>query len=201
MSLHLRTTQTFQWSLQLKVLQSRSMPLGLVAARSQRESSGVNQHVRRSRSRISMRTFPIVGFPHLIAGGCPNGHTQAIWHLHSGTPQFLSDDPKLPQLLLRTVFQGSLARTRQLAKEWQQIGQRVPYGQSWPIIPHYWCFLLPLIMIQPITTGFSRPQRERVCFPSAYLDPSHIQVFLATWWNTRPHPPLLVNANDVVNHW
>lgn len=175
------------------------MPLGLVAAGGQRESNGVNQHIGRSRSGILMRSFHIVDFP--IYWKRPNGHTQAIWHLQSGTPRFLSDDRRLRWLLLWTVFKGNMARTQQLAKEWQRMGQRVPYGQSRTIIPHYWCFLLPLIMSQPITMGFSRTQQKRVCFSSALLDPSHIPVFLTTWWNIRPRPLLVVNAKDVVNHW
>ena len=163
--------------------QSRSMPLGLVAARSQRESSGVNQHVGRSQSGISI--VPTVGFPNLMV--CPNGHTLAIWHLHSGTsPISLSNDLQITVVITSNCLPGEygdLPLNHLLAKNGRD-GPTAPYGQSWTINIRYRCFLLPLIMSQPITTGFSQPQQERVCFSSARLDPSHIPVFLTTWWNT-----------------
>ena len=167
-----------------RCFQSPSMPLGLVATRSQRESSGVKHHrgvdhrLGRSQSRVLMRTVPIISFPDLLANACPNCHTPAICQARS---RLLSMNFKLLWLLLPgTAIWENLAHTHQLPKEWQRPGQRAPNGQPWTAHVHHQRFCLPSIIGQKITMGFSRTQRERVCFSSALLDPSHIPVFTLT---------------------
>ena len=123
--------------------QSPSMPPDQVDSWSQREPSGANHRVGRSRGRILTRTAPIIGFPDLLINvqmairrqyGISN-QTRAHLCLMSF---------KSLWLVLRTSLQGNLARAHQPAREWQRLAQHVPSGQSCTISIHYRCFFFAI---------------------------------------------------------
>ena len=147
-----------------------------------------------------MRTVPIFGFPDLLANVQIAIRRQYGIFNQARSHLFLMSI-RLPWLLSGTIIRGNLARTHQLAKEWQWLGQRAPNGQSCTIRVHHQRFYFPSMIGQTITTCFSGTQQERVCFSSALLDPSHIPAFLSTGWKSRLHSPVLASSKDVINRW